>query len=263
MLIIADRIDATRKHIAQAIAAKNAAFIQNEAKAQAAAGVDYIGIKTGAMEEEEELLRWVVEVVQDVTDLPLSVDYRDPAVTKVILPFAGEKPFLNTMRMSQHALERFLPLAAEHKARVVLGSYGGDPLNESWEQRLRFLDYRVHQATDMGFPLDDLYIDTLVSSLSINHRSAIHTFETIQRVVTEFPGIHTICDLKIISQGLPRRKILDRTFVVAAIVQGLDSAILDPTDKQLYETVKAALLVAGRKEGWEEYTQAVEEHDFD
>jgi len=85
MLIIADRIDATRKHIAQAIAAKNAAFIQNEAKAQAAAGVDYIGIKTGAMEEEEELLRWVVEVVQDVTDLPLSVDYRDPAVTKVIL----------------------------------------------------------------------------------------------------------------------------------------------------------------------------------
>jgi len=56
MLIIADRIDATRKHIAQAIAAKNPPFIQNEAKAQAVAGADYIGIKTGSMEMEEEVL---------------------------------------------------------------------------------------------------------------------------------------------------------------------------------------------------------------
>jgi len=201
--------------------------------------------------------------VQDVTDLPLSFDYRDPAVTKVILPFVGKKPFLNTMRMSQHALDRFLPLAAEHRTRVILGSHGGNPLNESWEQRLRFLDHLVHQATDMGLPLDNLYIDVLVSSLSINHRSATQALETIQRVVTEFRGIHTICDLKIISQGLPRRRILDHTFIVATIVQGLDSAILDPTDRQLYGTVKAALLVAGRDEGWEEYIEAVKEHEFD
>jgi cobalamin-dependent methionine synthase I len=263
MLIIAERIDATRKHIAQAIAAKNALFIQNEAKAQAMAGADSIGIKTGAMEGEEELLRWVVEVVQDVTDLPLSVDYKDPAVTKVILPFFEKKPFLNTTSMSQHALERFLPSAAEHRTSVILGSHGGDPLNESWEQRLRSLDHLVQKATDMGFPLDDLYIDILVSSLSINRRSAMQTFETIQRVVTEFPGIHTICDLKIISQGLPRRRLLDSTFLVTAIVQGLDSAILDPTDKQLYASVKAALLIAGRDEGWEEYIKAVREHEYD
>lgn len=87
MLIIGERINASRKSIAEAISSKNAAFIQDEAKAQAMAGSDYIDVNAGIfVGEEAERLKWVIEVVQEATDLPLSIDSPDPAVIHAMLP---------------------------------------------------------------------------------------------------------------------------------------------------------------------------------
>ncbi len=69
----------------------------------------------------------------------------------------------------------------------------------------------------------------------------------------QFPGVHTTCGLTNVSYGLPNRKLVNRTFLVAAIVRGLDSAILDPTDKQLFGALKATLMIAGKDEFCMEY----------
>ena len=70
----------------------------------------------------------------------------------------------------------------------------------------------------------------------------------IERIKEEIPGVHTICGLTNVSYGVPERKLINRTFLVAAIVRGLDSAILDPTDKKLFGSMKAALAVMGKDE---------------
>jgi len=47
--------------------------------------------------------------------------------------------------------------------------------------------------------------------------------------------------------------------LTAAIVRGLDSAILDPTDKQLIGALKAAIVVAGKDECCLQYITAFRE----
>jgi 5-methyltetrahydrofolate--homocysteine methyltransferase len=70
----------------------------------------------------------------------------------------------------------------------------------------------------------------------------------------EFVGVHTTCGLTNLSYGLPNRRLINRTFLTAAIARGLDSAIMDPTDKQLYGTLRAAVMIAGKDEYCAQYT---------
>lgn len=79
------------------------------------------------------------------------------------------------------------------------------------------------------------------------------TLNAIERIIGEFPGVHTTCGLTNVSYGLPNRKLVNRTFLAAAILRGLDSAILDPTDKQLFGSLRATLMIAGKDEFCMEY----------
>ena len=122
MLIIAERINASRKYIAQAISTKNKAFIQNEVKAQTEAGVDYIDVNAGTFVwQEAERLKWVIEVVQGVTDLPLCIDSPDPEVIKNVLHEVKKTPIINSITLEPVRLEGILPLVAEKKAKVIPG----------------------------------------------------------------------------------------------------------------------------------------------
>ena len=86
MLIIAERINTSRKQVAQAISTGDRAFIQGEAMAQAQAGAHYIDVNAGTfVGEEADKLKWIVEAVQEVTDLPLSIDSPDAEVIKAVM----------------------------------------------------------------------------------------------------------------------------------------------------------------------------------
>jgi 5-methyltetrahydrofolate--homocysteine methyltransferase len=103
----------------------------------------------------------------------------------------------------------------------------------------------VEKLTEAGVPLDSLYIDPLVYPLSTNPRSAVGALAAIDRIMYCHPGVHTVCGLTNVSYGLPNRKLVNRSFLVACIAKGLDSAIIDPTDKQLYGALKAATMIMG------------------
>ncbi len=72
-----------------------------------------------------------------------------------------------------------------------------------------------------------------------------------------FPGVHTTCGLSNVGFGLPNRRLVNRTFLAQLIAAGLDSAIMDPTEKGLMETVRAAEALAGRDEFCMNYIRAV------
>jgi len=119
-------------------------------------------------------------------------------------------------------------------------------LSETVDQKVALARQLVEKLTGAGVPLDDLYIDPLVYPLSTNPKSAAATLEAIGEIMRRFPGVHTVCGLTNVSYGLPARKLINRAFLAAAINRGLDSAIIDPTDKLLYAMLKAATLVAGQ-----------------
>ncbi len=249
MLIIAERINASRKYIAQAIASKNTEFIQNETKAQDQAGADYIDVNAGTfVGEEAKKLRWVIETVQGATEKPLSIDSPDPSVIKAVLPILKKTPMINSITLERDRLKSILPIVAEHKAKVIGLCQSEDFVANTADEKLKLASRLVEEVTKAGISLTDLYIDPLVYPISTSPQSAIATLGAIENIMKEFQGVHTSCGLSNVSYGLPNRKLINRTFLVAAISRGLDSVILDPTDNHLYNALKASLVINSRDE---------------
>jgi len=247
MIIIAERINSSRKAIAAAVSAGDADLIRNEAKNQDLAGADYIDVNAGAfMGEEIEKLKWIIAAVQDATDKPLCIDSPDPKVIGAAVTLVKTTPMINSITLEPTRLEGLLPIAAERKAKLIALCQSEDAMAETADQKVKLAEQLVQRATAAGLGLDDLYIDPLVYPLATDTRSATETLKAIARIMTQFPGVHTTCGLTNVSHGLPARKLINRTFLTAAIIAGLDSAIMDPTDRQLFAALKAALAVSGR-----------------
>ena len=152
---------------------------------------------------------------------------------------------------------------ARHKTRVIALCQSADAIADTTEAKVRMAGEIVEKAGAAGVPLEALYIDPLVYPVATNDRSALATLDAIERIMKEFPGVHTTCGLTNVSYGLPNRKLVNRTFLVAAIVRGLDSVIADPTDKQLLGALRAALLIAGKDEYCMDYITAFREGKFE
>ena len=264
MLIIAERINASRKAIAKAIETQDVAFIQEEARTQAEAGADYIDINAGTFVGTEiDKLTWVAGAVQAATDVPLCIDSPDPAVIQALVPLVRRSPMINSISLEPGRLAGILPLAAEHNARLIALCQDEDTMAETADQKLQMAAKLVDRVTAAGIALDQLYIDPLVYPLSTNPSSAAATLEAIGRIMEAFPGVHTVCGLTNVSYGLPARKLVNRTFLVSAVTRGLDGAILDPTDPQLYGALKAALLVTGQDDFCMDYITAFRQDRLD
>lgn len=260
MLIIGERINASRKSIAEAIASRNVALIQNEATIQAIAGADYLDVNAGTfVGEEAQHLEWIIKTVQEVADLPLCIDSPDPSVIKAMVPLVKRTPMINSITLEPSRLEGILPLVAEHKTRVIGLCQSGDSIADTAEAKVTMAEQLVKKVKAAGIPLDHLYIDPLVYPLSTSDGSALATLDAVEQITKRFPGVHTTCGLTNVSYGLPNRKLVNRTFLVAAIVRGLDSAILDPTDKQLFGALKAALMMVSKDEFCMDYITAFRE----
>ena len=257
MLIIGERINSSRKRIAEALSCRDKNFIQSEAKAQAEAGAHYIDVNAGAfIGEEAEYLRWTMDAVQEVCGLPLCIDSPDAGVIREVLPLAGITPMINSITLEPARLDGMLPLIADFKTKVIGLCQSEDSIADSTEAKIKLALQLVEKVKLAGIPPDNLYIDPLVYPLGTDTKSAMATLDAIAHIMKEFPGVHTVCGLTNISHGMPCRKLINRTFLVSAIIRGLDGAIMDPTDKELYSSLRAAVAVAGKDEFCMEYIRA-------
>ncbi len=250
MLIVAERINASRKAIRAALETMDAAAIQQEARVQDAAGADYIDVNGGTFPgREPELLTWLVETVQQVTDKPLCLDSPDASALAAALPKAKARPpMINSINLERERYERILPLALEYRAKLIALCQGEGVPAASAAQKVELGSELVERLTSAGIALDDIYVDPLVFPLGTDSASAQATIEAIGTIMQRFPGVHTICGLTNVSHGLPARRLINRTFLVGAMSRGMDAAIVDPTDPQLVSSMYAARAVFGRDE---------------
>jgi cobalamin-dependent methionine synthase I len=242
LIIIGERINSSRKAIAPAIAARDSQLITREASLQIAAGVSYIDVNCGTlMEEEPEALEWLVKTVQDATEGNLcSLDSPNPLALERALKVHKGKPIVNSITGEHERLAATLPLVRDYKTAIVALVMNDNGMPETAEERLQIADDLVNELTKAGVELTDIYLDPMVRPVSTGGHYGRVVFETIQKMNQEFPGIHTICGLSNISFGLPARKLMNQTFLIMAMMAGLDSAILDPLDKRLMSLLKAA-----------------------
>jgi 5-methyltetrahydrofolate--homocysteine methyltransferase len=247
MLIVAERINASRKAIREALERMDAAAIQAEATAQAQAGAHYIDLNGGTFPgREPDLLCWLVATVQQVTDRPLCLDSSDPAALAAALPLVKQStPMLNSITLERGRFERVLPLAREFRAKVV-ALCQGEALASTAEQKVDTASRLIDRLTGAGIHPADVYVDPLVFPVATDSTSGKAAIVAIGEIMRRFPGAHTICGLTNVSHGLPARKLINRAFLICAMTAGLDAAILDPTDRELMAALMAAEAVLGR-----------------
>lgn len=258
MIIIAEKINGTRKAVAQAIRERDEAFIQDLAKAQAEAGSHYLDVNAGTSPEREpEDMAWLVKTVQAVCDLPLCLDSANPQALQAGLDLVDKTPIINSVSGEKSRVEGVLPLALKHSTGLILlalDDEAGIPADSAG--RMKIVNRLVGLAKDGGLSEDKLFVDPLVTAISTGTDSALVTYDTIKQVRQAYPAAHVTCGLSNISFGLPLRPLINQTFMSQAVLSGLDSAIIDPNDRQLMSVMLAAEMLAGLDKYCQNYSRA-------
>lgn len=257
MLIVAERINSSRKAINQAIKAKDADFIRSEAKAQAEAGAHFIDVNAGSFEgEEAEYLCWLVEIVQGVTALPLCIDSPNSGAIAAALELVKAPAMTNSISLEEKRLGEMMPLVKKYKTKIIVLCQSDEGMAATVSDKVKIAEQMVEMLTKEGVALSDIYIDPLVYPIATDTQSATAALGAIEKIMQLFPGVHTICGLTNVSFGLPARKLLNRTFLVTAMSYGLDSAIIDPTDHELMASLVTAEALLNRDEFCSRYIKA-------
>ena len=264
MIIVGELINASRKNIAAAIEEKNTEAIQAIAQDQHAHGADYIDVNAGVfVGQEAEYLKWLVETVQAKVDAPCCIDSPDPRAIEAALAVHNGTPMINSISLEKERYEALLPIVADTDLKVVALCMSDKGMPQTVDELLAIADELVNNLVKKNVALGNIYVDPLVQPLSTDVRFGVEFLNSIERIIKTFPGIHTVCGLSNISYGLPKRKFLNQTFMVMAIIKGLDGAIVDPLDKKMMAAIIAAEALAGKDEWCDNYLTAYREQKFD
>ncbi|TAM39924.1 methyltetrahydrofolate--corrinoid methyltransferase, partial [bacterium] len=131
----------------------------------------------------------------------------------------------------------------------------GIPQNR--DQRLELAAAIVATCSEKEFPIEDLYLDPIVLPVNVAQAQMKDILESIRefRIISE-PSPKTILGLSNVSQGTNVRSLINRTFLTMAVAYGLDSAILDPKDKELMDTLITAELILNKNIYCDSYLEA-------
>ncbi len=247
MIIIGELINSTRDDVKQALVDKDEEVIRKLARKQQEAGADFIDINAAtSMEKEVEDTEWLINVVQDELEgARLSIDTPNPTALAKGLKLCEERPMINSITNEKERREEVLPLVKEYQAAIIALAMGGEGMPKSMEDRLTEARELIGTLTQAGLCEEDIYIDPLAMSVGSNQDQAMVVANTIRAVKEEYEGIKTTVGLSNVSFGLPDRSLINRTFLAILIAYGLDAAIIDPTDENLMDTLRAAEALAG------------------
>jgi len=259
MIIVGEKINTSRKKIAEAVTNRDGDFIVQTARDQAEAGATFIDVNAGTfLEKETESLCWLVETVQAHIDLPLCLDSPDPAaLTEAIKHHKGE-PMINSISLEKDRYEALLPIITSYPCHVVALCMTQTAMPTSVEDRVEAASELIRKLTEKGLPVEKIYVDPLVQPVSVDIRMGKAILGAITKIMQGFPGVNTICGLSNVSFGLPQRSLINRNFLALAIVSGLSAAILDPTDRKLMATLVSVEMLLGRDEYCEKFIDAYE-----
>ncbi len=264
MEIIGELINASRQSIKEAIETQNAEYIKKVAKDQQDAGASYIDVNAGVFAEQEgEYLKWLVTNVQEVVSIPCSIDSPNPKAIEAVLPIHQGIPLINSISLETDRYDHLLPVLSGSEYKVVALCISDKGMPENVDEIMSNTDKLVNGLSGVGVPVGNIYVDPLVKPISVNDAHGREALEAIDRIVKEYPGVHTVWGNSNLSFGVPKRWILNQVLSVAAISRGLDAAILNPMDKRLMAFIIAAETLAGKDECCMTYMKAYRKKKFE
>jgi cobalamin-dependent methionine synthase I len=250
MLVIGEKINASRKAVGEAIRNRDTGFITELVKAQDTAGADIIDVNAGNGSGDgssgAEAMKWLVDTVKTATGKPLAIDSDDPVIIETGIGAYGEgEGMINSVTAEPERLNTVGPLAAKGNAKLVALAMSSEGIPDNVEDRLKACEVILKALSRMGVKEDQVYFDPLVLPVSVDTRQCQVTLQTIEEIKKRYPSAKTVVGLSNVSYGLPNRKLVNRAFLLMAAQAGLDAAIMDPLDQKMMSMVSIIKLLSG------------------
>jgi len=238
MILIGENIHIISKAVSEAVRNRDIAPIQALARAQARAGADYLDLNLGpARREPEQVASWLVGTVQEVADLPISLDTMNPLAMEAGLKLCRQRALLNSASGKSESREYMMPLAIKYNTQVVISVITDQGCPPDVDSRVESIVETVAYANSMGIDTEDIWVDPIILPVSADQKQVHEALEFIRILPDLLPGVKSVVGLSNVSNGTPAhlRGLLNRTYMVMLQRNGLHAAIADVLDEELVE----------------------------
>lgn len=245
-VIIGERINPTgRKILAEEMKAGDYSRVEADALAQVAAGAHMLDVNAGIpLADEPAILAKAIQLVQSITDVPISIDSSIVEALESGLAVYQGKPLVNSVTGEDEVLERVLPLVARYGASVVAISNDETGISEDPDERFLVAKKIVERAADYGIPYSDVVVDPLVMPIGAINSAGKQVMHVVRRLRDELK-VNTTCGASNVSFGLPNRNGINSAFLNMAIGAGMTSAITSPLHPEVMQAVRGADVMMG------------------
>lgn len=248
----------------EAVERRDAAFIQTDVRAQVEAGAHLIDVNAGSRSGSElQDLFWLVEVIEEAVSVRLSLDSSDPRCLEKVVKKVRELPMVNSTTAEKARFEQMVPVIQQRECDVVALCLDERGIPKNVGQVLENAGKVVGDLERLGVRRERIYLDPLIQAVSTNTEAGLMALEAIGEIHQKLSGVKTICGLSNISFSLPKRSLVNRTFLSLAMRVGLSAVLIDPLDKKLMSVFKATALVIGRDRYCRDYIRAFREGKLD
>jgi len=256
--IVVERLNTSRKDINKAVEEKDEALIIKEAKLQISSGATFLDVNCGSRvgTEQDDILWMLDKVLSNFNDINISLDSANPEVIKKALPtLKGRNIIINSITLEPNRAEKILPLVKEYNASVIALTIDSNGMPKDVDDRLEIIEKILNKAKEYDINNSKLYIDPLVRPLSTEPDQAMKFISTLIKIKESF-DLKVISGVSNISFGLPRRNIINAFFLSLCIYNGMDAAILDPSQKLIQSALKATHSISGQDQYCMDYIKS-------
>jgi len=244
MYIIGENIHIISPRVKKAVAERDAKFFQDMAVRMVDAGANAVDLNIGPQKRHgHEILPWLVQVVEEVVDVPLVFDTTNlMAIEAACETVTKAQPIINSTDARAERLESVPAVAKKFNTRLVALTMGEGMIPVGADERVGIaLERLIPYMLEIDFPINDLIIDPLVLTVSGCQEYCPECIEAVRTLKFAWdPPPLTNGGLSNVSNAVPNemRPLLNRTYMVMLMGAGIDMVIADPFDNELLEWIR-------------------------
>lgn len=239
-IIIGEKINPTgKKLLKEALKNNDIGYVLKEAINQRDSGASILDINVGLPEiDEKSTMSRVIQEVQAIINLPIQIDSTRAEVIETGARICNGRPIINSVNGKEASMNSIFPIAKKYGCLLIGLTLDEKGIPKTAEERLEVAEKIIKRAEAYGIARTDIIIDCLVLTASAQQSEVKETIRAIS-LIKEKLGVKTSLGISNVSFGLPRRELLNRTFLAMALTAGLDAAIINPTDRGMQEAINA------------------------
>jgi len=244
MYIIGENIHIISEKVKEALTNRDREFFMDLAVKQVEAGAAAVDINLGPRKKDwAEVFPWIIETVETVVDVPLSIDTTNlDGMEAALKSIKKAQPILNSTSAEPERLEKVPLLAKKYGAKVIALTMAAEGVPVSAEERVNIaIEKLIPRMMEIDFPMENLIIDPLVLTCSGCQQYCPHLIETVRTLQYAWDPAPTISvGLSNVSNAVPNenRPLINRVYLAMLMGVGLQMMIANPMDEKQNQVIK-------------------------